>query len=867
VTFESRLKLEDRGSKVTSDAGLGNSGLNQSPMKSLLELALRTHKVIAFIFLALTFAANATSITWTNIAGGNWSAATNWSPNQVPTAADDVSLIGDSYTLTVDVPAFANSLIMGGGAPTLGGAGPVTLAGPLNWTNGTISTVIYCNGGTVNNPHALDGGQIINSGAMTWIPYPFTGNGSVISNTSTGTMNIQIAGDRITDNTLGGPSYFYNAGQINAAGSDTSLIGDTFINTGSVAVSNGTLLAGAGGTNFGTMTAQASGTVGVADGNFYFSDTSVLSGLGGFLVTSGTANVGGALNLSGNWTVSGGTANFTGTTSASGQTISISSGTANFIGAGPWTPGIVNFSGGTLAGPSPILDSGALNWNGGVITGVISCNGGTVNDPEGLDGGQIVNYGTMTWIPYPYTGAGSVISNASTGVMNLQLSRQLTENEYGGSSYFYNAGQINGSGSATGIIGDTFINTGTVTITSGTLEAAAGGTNFSTMTATGSGAIGVGGGTFYFADSSVLSGSGGFVVSGGTANVGGALNLSGSWTVSGGTANFIGTSSASGETLSISSTANFVGVGPWTPGIVNFSGGTLAGPSPILASGALNWNSGVITGIISCNGGTVNNPSGIDGGQLINYGPLNWIPYPYTGGGSVISNASTGTITLALNGRPFSVNSYGGTATLYNAGQFNASGSGSSTIGDTFINSGTINLQSGNLEASGAVVLEPSGALNVTVNGPTNLATFGISGPATLGGVLDLNFSGYTPHMGDSFTPVTYASQTGVFGAFILPQQVDWKAVYAPTSFSLHAIGLAAPYLTLEGLPVAVDTNGFQGLLIGPIGSNYTIQVSTDLEAWATLTNFRTSIYSSTIFDDPESTNYTFRAYRASISP
>jgi hypothetical protein len=837
-------------------------------MKTLLAMILRTHKATAFIFLALPFVANATSIAWTNMAGGNWSAATNWSPNQVPTAADDVSLVGDTFTLTVDVPAFAKSLTIGTHfTAILGGAGPVTLAGPLYWTNGTISTVIYCNGGTVNDPHALDGGQIINSGTLTWIPYPFTGNGSVISNASTGTINIQISFHLITDNILGGSSYFYNAGQITAAGSDTGLIGDTFVNTGSVVVSNGALLAGAGGTNFGAMTAQASGSVGVSGGDFYFTDSSVLSGSGDFLVTGGTANVGGALNLSGSWTVSGGTANFNGTSSAAGQTISISSATANFTGAGPWLPGIVNFSGDTLAGPSPILASGALNWDGGVISGFISCNGGTVNDPEGLDGGQLINYGTMTWIPYPFTGAGSVISNASTGIMNLQLSRRLTENDYGGSSYFYNAGQITGSGSGIGTIGDTFINTGTVTITSGTLETDAGGTNFSTMTATGSGAVGVGGGTFYFADSSVLSGSGGFLVAGGTANVGGALNISGSWTVSGGTANFNGTSSAAGQTLSIGAMASFVGAGPWTPGLVNISGGTLAGPSPILASGALNWNGGVITGIISCNGGTVDNPTGIDGGQLINYGPLNWIPYPDTGGGSLISNASTGTITLALNGRPFSVNSYGGTATFYNAGQFNASGSGSATIGDTFINSGTINLQSGNLQASQTVVLEPSGTLDVTVNGPTNLATFGISGPATLGGVLDLNFSGYTPHTGDSFTPVTYTSQTGVFGAFILPQQVDWKAVYAPTYFSLDAIGLAAPYVTLEALPVDIDTNGFQGLLFGPIGSNYTIQASTNLESWTTLTNFRTSIYSSFIFDDQESPNYAHRAYRAFISP
>ncbi len=524
-------------------------------MKSLLEPILRTHKAMAFIFLALPFAASATSITWTNAAGGNWSAAVNWSPAQVPTAADDVSLIGGSYTLTVDVPAFANSLTMGDYAPTLGGTGPVTLGGPLYWTNGTISTVIYCNGGTVDNPHALDGGQIINSGTMTWIPYPFTGDGSVISNTSTGIMNIQISGSRITYNSLGGSSYFYNAGQITAAGSDTGIISDTFINTGSLVVSNGTLLAGAGGTNSGTMTAQASGTVGIDGEDFYFTDSSVLSGSGNFLVSDGTANVGGALNISGSWTVSGGTANFTGTSSATGQTLSISSATANFAGTGPWTPGIVNFSGNTLAGPSPILASGALNWTGGTITGIISCNGGTVNDPEGIDGGQLINYGLLNWIPYPYTGGGSVISNAPTGTISMPL----------------NAGLFH------------------------------------------------------------------------------AIHLA--------------------EQRHFTTQAN----------------STLQVPDP--------------------------HPSAI-----------------------LLSIVARSTFKAATS-KP-------------------AKGSS----------------------------MEPGSTLAVTVNAPTSLATFGISGPATLGGILDLNFTGYTPHTGDSFTPVTYASRSDVFGAFILPQQVDWSAVYGPTS-------------------------------------------------------------------------------------
>ncbi len=232
----------------------------------------------------------------------------------------------------------------------------------------------------------------------------------------------------------------------------------------------------------------------------------------------------------------------------------------------------------------------------------------------------------------------------------------------------------------------------------------------------------------------------------------------------------------------------------------------------------------MITGIISCNGGTVNNPGGIDGGQLINTGVLTWIPYPYTGGGSIISNAPTGTINIALNNRPITSVNYGGAAAFYNAGQMNISGAGNAgNIADDFTNTGTINIQSGELQASGAVFLGSNSTLNVTVSSPTNIGTFGVSGMANLGGTLGLIFSGYTPQTGDTYTPITYGGLTGVFNGFDIPK-ADWQANYGGAGFSLHVLGIAAPYFTLEALPVAIDTNGFNLLLLGPAGSNYTIQ-------------------------------------------
>ena len=44
--------------------------------------------------------AQGATVTWTNTAGGNWGVAANWSPNQVPGAAD-TGLITTPGTYTV----------------------------------------------------------------------------------------------------------------------------------------------------------------------------------------------------------------------------------------------------------------------------------------------------------------------------------------------------------------------------------------------------------------------------------------------------------------------------------------------------------------------------------------------------------------------------------------------------------------------------------------------------------------------------------------------------------------------------------------------------------------------------------------------
>ena len=58
-------------------------------------------------------------ITWTNVAGGNWTERTNWSPNKVPTSKSIVLInCPGTYTVTLNYNAECHSLLLGGAPGT-----------------------------------------------------------------------------------------------------------------------------------------------------------------------------------------------------------------------------------------------------------------------------------------------------------------------------------------------------------------------------------------------------------------------------------------------------------------------------------------------------------------------------------------------------------------------------------------------------------------------------------------------------------------------------------------------------------------------------------------------------------------------------
>ena len=226
-----------------------------------------------------------------------------------------------------------------------------------------------------------------------------------------------------------------------------------------------------GGTNTSTITVAANGAL-QFDSPYTASAASSITGAGTTIFNSGTVNLTGTYNVGTN-IFSGATVNLSGSYTIN-QVVTISAGAVNFNAGGTLTITALNMSGGTLGGTLLVPVNGPFNWSGGTINGVtVQFKGGSFAGSDFLNGGTLVNTGTLAWNDADvYDGAGSVISNALGGTINLTANSDGTFNGYGSPQTFYNAGQLNilSSPSGPAQINDAFINTGTVTVNAGTLD-------------------------------------------------------------------------------------------------------------------------------------------------------------------------------------------------------------------------------------------------------------------------------------------------------------------------------------------------------------------------------------------------------------
>ncbi|OAF16132.1 hypothetical protein AYJ54_38945 [Bradyrhizobium centrolobii] len=455
-------------------------------------------------------------------AGDFWKDAANWETGTVPTINDDVIVITDqlhgltpSYPVTIDAAAFAKSITMndfGGPPPKVINQSSLTIAGTLNMSADSIFINSATGTMSVGGKAEILGTSVLsNAGYLTLAAGGDFASGTTITNSGT----IELSGGTLK--TLAG---IHNAGGTLKADAGTTLIVDTAtIDGGTVTIAgtleidgasvieNGTLNnSGAvkvkGAVEFAneTVANKSGGTIEVfADGTLTIDQGSSVTNTGNVTVdangklTINGASINGAgtvtgndeIDLIGNAVLSGGTLKnnvalkVSGSSNALHKETITNAGTIEVLANGA----LIIDQGSTIANSSGTITidgNAALTLSGTEITG------GTINNYSGLldgtihitgdseiDGNATLNKGAVKVDSAVLltlddaTVAGATIANG--GTVQVDANKKLTLNGAtidGGTVTI--AGTLESTGTSVIKNGDV-TNTGTITVTSGTL--------------------------------------------------------------------------------------------------------------------------------------------------------------------------------------------------------------------------------------------------------------------------------------------------------------------------------------------------------------------------------------------------------------
>ncbi len=188
--------------------------------------------IIIFSLLTLCFHTNAFATDYTYNGGiGNWSDASKWTPNGIPSTGDNITISSNSLTLDIDVTV--NNVTM---SANLSGSNTLSVAGTMTWSGGAVSaSIIIQNTGTLNITGAVNTGNLTLNGTtnQTGGNLILTGNDIVDNN---GTYN--LSGGSINLNV--GTTQFNNIGSFNINKDGTIISGiGTFDNNGTCTKTTG----------------------------------------------------------------------------------------------------------------------------------------------------------------------------------------------------------------------------------------------------------------------------------------------------------------------------------------------------------------------------------------------------------------------------------------------------------------------------------------------------------------------------------------------------------------------------------------------------------------------------------------------------
>ncbi|MDB5808717.1 MAG: hypothetical protein JWN94_839 [Betaproteobacteria bacterium] len=581
--------------------------------------------------------------------------------------------------------------------------------------------------------------------------------GSIIGNTGGQTLTIN-------------PDSFTNSGTLSVTAGTVTLTPTTFSNTGNVSLSAGTLnITPNGGTvpnwtNSGTIT-ETGGTLNLG-GKFTTADLAgshLTRSSGALNLTSSLDNTGNTLDIgAGGIFDTGGLGTFTGT--ISGGTVISGDGT-NLNSINGTLDGVTIGSILTFGGTSNVIRiSNDLTLGNGVVVNLGSNFFGFVTTGTrhlATLGSSTVNLAT-----------GSITAGYTVAGQTLNIDAGITVQGYGAvnqssTAAIVNAGSIIGNtgGQTLAINPDSFTNSGTVSVTAGTV------TVNPTTTFTNTANVTVSAGTLNITPSGGAApnwtNSGTITETGGTLNLGGKFgpaSLAGSHlTRSGGVLNLTGTFDNTSNTLDIGAAGLFD-----TGGLSGLTG-TISGGTLISGDGTnLNSTNGTLDGVtIGSNltfGGVSNvtrisNDLTLGNGVVVNMGS-NLLGFVTTGTrhlatlGSSTVNLATGSITAGYTvaGQTLNIDAgvtvqgYGAvnqssSAAIVNAGSIigNTGGQTLTINPNTFTNTGTLRANAGTVSTNGsfssnAGIIDIAAGSILTTNNTslTNASTGIIRGSGTL---------------------------------------------------------------------------------------------------------------------------------------
>ena len=485
--------------------------------------ALKNTFLCALLLVTLPWSVvHGATIIWTNVSGGSWSTAANWSPNQVPGSADNAAvtntgnyavnvtaaatikglalgastgnqtLVIASVTLTINDPAVvgpSGALNLEGGVVTA--ASPLTLNGVLNWSAGSFTGQLTVTSNGVVNLFSGSGkdmnGTLTNAGTVRMSGGSFRPiqNNRVV-NQAGALWDIQ------DDSAMGaywGGESFRNEGVLRkSGGGGTTTFAPILVNLGAVEVLSGTLQFNGGGQLDGTFNAATNTAISFNGGTFTYTPPSHFEGPGQYRLTGGT--LAGLNEVIPNLQLLGGTVTLTPTfqggvitnLSVNGTTLSGSNHVAgvltvgNSTVSGPLTldTGATLNTWGTLSGPVVVSPGAVFNWYAGTVgtwlwvqsNGVANLLGGTGKDMNGT----LTNAGTVRMSGGSFRPIqNNRVVNQAGALWDLQDDSAM--GAYWGGESFRNEGVLRKSGGGgTTTFAPILINLGAVEVLSGTLR-------------------------------------------------------------------------------------------------------------------------------------------------------------------------------------------------------------------------------------------------------------------------------------------------------------------------------------------------------------------------------------------------------------